>query len=499
MFRKRISGVLMHVTALPSSYGIGDLGPQAHSFVDFLKQANQSLWQVLPININTAQTGFSPYSCMSAFAGNPLLISPEGLYQAGWLTKKDLTSAPKGPVDQVNFTKAQSYKLRLLKQAYSRFQQNPLPADYHAFLDQHRGWLNDFALFAALKQKMGPTSWNTWPKPLRDRQAKAINQAAAEMKGDLDFIRFCQYCFFTQYQALHQYSRAAGIQLMGDVPIYVDYESADVWAHPKLFKLGADKRPEFKAGVPPDYFSRTGQLWGNPVYDWKRMQSKDNYAWFTNRIAHNLGLFDCLRIDHFRGLVAYWQVPAKHKTAIRGKWIPGPGSALLNALYDRLPFAQLFAEDLGFITPDVRQLIQQFELPGMAVLQFGFSNPYKNVHCAHNIQTNTIVYTGTHDNNTTRGWFSKDLSKEQQKHVSAYIGHQVTANSAAKDLIRLAWQSPARVAIVPMQDLLNLDHKARMNFPGKATGNWAWRIRPNAISPKLVRELAEITHRYGRN
>jgi 4-alpha-glucanotransferase len=279
----------------------------------------------------------------------------------------------------------------------------------------------------------------------------------------------------------------------------VDYESADVWAHPKLFKLDANKRPKFKAGVPPDYFSRTGQLWGNPVYDWKRMQSKDNYAWFINRIAHNLELFDCLRIDHFRGLAAYWEVPAKHKTAIRGQWIPGPGSALLNALYDRLPFAQLFAEDLGFITPDVRGLMQQFELPGMAVLQFGFNNPYGNVHCAHNIQTNTIVYTGTHDNNTSRGWFSKDLSKEQQKHVFAYIGHQVTANSAAKDLIRLAWQSPARVAIVPMQDLLNLDHKARMNFPGKASGNWGWRMKPNAISLKLVKELAEITHRYGRN
>lgn len=498
MFRKRTSGVLLHITSLPSPYGIGDLGPEATCFVDFLEQAGQSLWQMLPINMTSAATGFSPYNCLSAFAGNPMLISPQGLYRHGWLDRIDTVQGGRKPVHRVYYSQALSAKQRLLNRAFQRFQQSAPPADYEAFIEQHQSWLDSFALFLALKGKLGSRPWCNWPKALRDRRAAALKEARRNLHSELDYIRFCQYTFFKQYQELRAYAHAAGIQLVGDIPIYVAYDSADVWAHPQFFKLGPNKRPVFKAGVPPDYFSRTGQLWGNPVYDWDRLR-KEEYGWFLSRLAHNLELFDAVRIDHFRGLAAYWEVPARHTTAMRGHWTPGPGADLFRVLFDRMPFARLFAEDLGYITADVRELMRQFELPGMAVLQFGFDgDPAENCHCPHNQTPQTIIYTGTHDNNTTRAWYTRELNKQQQQRVAAYVGHKVTPASVARHLTRLAFQSSARVAVVPMQDLLNLDGDARMNDPGKARGNWRWRMRPQATTAKLTDELAALTALCGR-
>lgn len=498
MFRKRTSGVLLPLTALPSPYGIGDLGPEAMCFIDFLEQAQQSVWQMLPINSVSAAAGFSPYSSVSAFAGNPLLISPQSLYRADWLDKMDTLQGVRRGSDRVYYSQVQTAKTRLLKRAFSRFQGQATPTDYEAFLEQHKAWLDNVALFLALKEKLGARPWYQWPKTLRDRRRPALKEAERSLKESLDFIRFCQYLFFKQYHELRSYAHEAGIRLIGDMPLYVAHDSADVWATPQYFKLNASKRPAFKAGVPPDYFSRTGQLWGNPVYDWARLK-KDHFGWFLDRLGHNLDLFDLVRIDHFRGLEAYWEVPGRHTTAVRGQWVPGPGVDLLRCLYERRPFARIFAEDLGYITPGVRELMRSFDLPGMAVLQFGFGDdPATNNHCAHNLTPHTIVYTGTHDNNTTRGWFSRELTKAQQRLVSDYVGHKVTITSAARDLTRLAFQSSAKLAVVPMQDLLNLGQEARMNVPAKARGNWRWRLRAQAITAKLTDDLAALTLRSGR-
>ncbi|MFC1652727.1 4-alpha-glucanotransferase [Planctomycetota bacterium] len=499
MFRQRTSGVLLHISSLPSTFGIGDLGPSAYHFVDYLDQARQSLWQVLPLNVTASEASHSPYSCPSAFAGNPLLISPARLYQDGWLNRAEAAQDSSDDPSRINFARVTSLKQRLLKRAFTRFQQSTPPADFEIFTQSQRDWLEDYALFVALQLKHQGKPWIRWPQALRDRRVGAIKDARTTLQEDIAFVRFCQYCFWKQHQDLHHYCKKRGLQLIGDIPIYVAYDSADVWTHPQLFKLAHNKRPTFKAGVPPDYFSRTGQLWGNPIYDWPRM-AQDGYAWFLSRMAHNLERFDMLRVDHFRGLVAYWEVPAGHQTAKRGRWVSGPGADLLRHLFDRLPGARLFAEDLGHITPDVPQLMRQFELPGMAVLQFGFGEDSgKSDHSPHNLKPQNIVYTGTHDNNTTRGWFARDLNSLQRKRLSDYVGHKVTPTSAARDLVRLAHMSSARAAIIPMQDLLNLGGEARMNFPAKIRGNWRWRMRSHATTAKLADRLAELTHLSGRD
>jgi len=498
MFRRRASGVLMHLTSLPSPYGIGDLGPEAYDFVDFLQQAGQLFWQILPINYTTAQTGYSPYNCFSAFAGNILLISPDQLVTDGWLDKTDVSEYPSFPVDRVDFKAAAAWRRRLLNRAFTRFQSQPVPPAFETFVRAQADWLEDFALFVVLKQRMGRRPWCDWPKEIRDRQKRLLQEMGRELQQEIQRVRFFQYLFWQQMAALRHYCHGKGIHLMGDVPIYVAYDSADVWTHPYLFKLDRDKRPKFKAGVPPDYFSRTGQLWGNPVYDWPRM-AKDDYGWFVNRIAHNLRWLDVVRIDHFRGLSAYWQVPARHKTAVGGTWEEGPGEFLFRALFKKLPFAGLFAEDLGYITADVRELMRQFDLPGIKVLQFAFGKASDtNGHWLHNHADNFIVCTGTHDNNTSRGWFEEDATDMQRHHLSAYCGRKVSARSVAWDLIRLAFTSVARVAMVPMQDLLNLGSEARMNHPAQNKGNWQWRMKPKSATGKLAERLRELTQLTGR-
>ncbi len=500
MFRKRASGVLLHVSSLPSEFGIGDLGPQAYHFVDFLKQANQTYWQMLPLNCTTAQAGYSPYSCYSAFAGNPLLISPTQLHMDGFLDKQDVQNIPSFPAHKVSFSRVETLKNRLLNRASERFFSQPPPDAYHSFVARHADWLDDFVLFSALKQRIGARRlWTEWPKPLRDRDRNVLKEVRKELRLELDRYRFIQYLFWRQFTALRDACREQDILLVGDVPLYVAQDSADVWAHPRLFKLNADKRPKFKAGVPPDYFSKTGQLWGNPVYNWDAM-AKQGYAWFIDRMAHNMSLFDTIRIDHFRGFAEYWEVPGSHKTAMNGQWQPGPGQAFFETLFEKLPFAQIFAEDLGHITADVRELMRQFKFPGMKVLHFGFDGKAsQNVHCPHNHNENHIVYTGTHDNNTSRGWFEHNATEQQKARLCEYLGHKVISRNVAWQLIRLAMTSVAKVSMIPMQDILNLGQEARMNYPSKARGNWQWRMTTRDMGSKQAQRLQTLTELTGRD
>ncbi len=488
----------MHLTSVPSPFGIGDLGPTTYRFVDFLRQAGQNAWQILPLNHTTSRTGHSPYSCFSAFAGNPLLISPVLLQRAGLLDRKALRSPPRFPKETVDFAKVSEYKRALLETAFQRFRAARRPNDYEVFCAEHEDWLEPFAAFVALKRHLKGRAWTDWPKALRDRKSRALATAAEQLGEAIERERFLQYAFYTQFFALRDYCREQGVQVIGDLPIYVVHDSADVWSRPDLFKLAASKRPKFIAGVPPDYFSKTGQLWGNPVYDWDRVQ-ETGFDWWMQRMRHNLRLFDMVRIDHFRGLVAYWQVPAGHKTAERGKWVDAPCEAFLNTLFRQVPNAAIFAEDLGHITADVREVVAKYCLPCMRVIQFALGgDPARNPHMPHNHVDNAIVYTGTHDNNTTRGWFEKDLDARTRRRLAQYVGHRVTPKAVSWDLIRVAMASVARLAIVPMQDVLGLGASARMNHPAKPQGNWRWRMADKGLTPSLARRLKDITELHGR-
>ena len=488
----------MHVTSVPSAYGIGDLGPTTYRFVDFLRQAGQACWQILPLNHTTSTTGHSPYSCFSAFAGNPLLISPVLLQRAGLLDKSDLARPPAFPAEKIDFRKVSSYKRALLEKAFGRFQASPQSADYEAFCAEHRDWLEFFAAFVALKRHFKGRCWCDWPAALRDGKPAALARLTEQLNEAIERERFLQYVFYRQFEQLKAYANAQGVQLIGDLPIYVTYDSADVWSHPEVFKLTRSKRPRFIAGVPPDYFSRTGQLWGNPVYDWDYARQTD-FDWWMRRMRHNLTLFDLVRIDHFRGLVAYWEVPAGHKTAQRGRWVPAPGDAFLHTLFRHIPYAAIFAEDLGHITPDVREVAAKYYLPCMKVLQFALGgDPAQNPHMPHNHTPNAIVYTGTHDNNTTRGWFEKELDAAGRKRLAAYLGRRASGKDVAWELIRMAMTSVARLAIVPMQDVLGLGAAARMNYPAKTSGNWRWRMRERRLTASLARTLREMTQLHGR-
>jgi 4-alpha-glucanotransferase len=509
MLRRRSSGILLHVTSLPSRYGVGDFGPVAYKFADFLQAAGQNYWQILPLNHTTAGTGFSPYNCFSAFAGNPLLISPESLHQQGLLTKSQIADPPRFAADRVDYRRVSSYKDRLLDAAFERFQGSGRPADYEAFMDEHRAWLDPYAGFVALRRHFRGRLWCDWPTALRDlglriaggglEKALATNpQSEIINPQSIERERFVQYLFYRQYLALKRYCNERGIQIMGDMPIYVAYDSADVWSRPEMFKLNRSKRPRFQAGVPPDYFSATGQLWGNPVYDWRQME-KDHFDWWMRRMKHNLLLFDLVRIDHFRGLVAYWEVPAGDKTAVRGRWVPAPHAKFLEELFRQMPFPPVFVEDLGYITADVREVVARYGFPRMSVLQFAFSgDPARNPHTPHNHAVNSIVYTGTHDNNTSRGWFQKELKGPARKRLFEYLGCTASAQEVSWELMRMAMRSVARIAVIPMQDVLSLGAEARMNDPAVREGNWLWRMRPGRTTTELARKLRQLTAAYGR-
>jgi 4-alpha-glucanotransferase len=480
---KRASGVLLHITSLPGKYGIGDFGPQAYRFADFLSKAKQSYWQILPLNPPHSRMNISPYNCLSAFAGNTSLISPELLYKSGYLKKNDIADSFRANI----FNKLlESNKLKKERNSFEKF------------CIENKYWLDDYALFTGLSKYFQTTDWSKWPKAIRDRNSAALRETNELVKTDCKKEKIFQYIFFKQWFALKKYCNKLGIEIIGDMPIYVAYQSSDVWANPEIFKLDRSKKPVFKSGVPPDFFSKTGQLWGNPVYNWKVIKEQD-FKWWIERTRQNLKLYDIFRIDHFRGFAKFWRIPGNDRNAIRGKWIKGPGEDFFKALYKRFPSAQIIAEDLGLITPDVRELLKKLDLPGMKVLHFAFSDTSgKNTYLPHNHIENCIVYTGTHDNNTTLGWFKNDLSTKQKNALIEYLGHKVSGNDVSWEMIRMAMSSVAKTAIIPMQDLLNLGSEARMNHPAKILGNWNWRMKQNQINNKLANQLAKITELYGR-
>ncbi len=492
---ERASGILLHPTSLPGPYGIGDLGPAAYAFVDFLDGAGCRLWQMLPLG----PTGYgdSPYQCFSAFAGNLYLISPDELLKDGWLHPLDLTDKPNFPLRRVDFGTLIPWKLSLLDKAFQRFEAQAAPedrVDFEDFCRQHTAWLHDFALFMALKTLYGGLPWTEWPAALRRRDVSALEIASEQYARDIRRYKFYQYLFFKQWAALRDYAHERGIQLIGDIPIFVAHDSADVWAHPELFYLAPDGSPTVVAGVPPDYFSPTGQLWGNPLYRWEQ-HKKTGYQWWLRRFRATLSMVDIVRLDHFRGFAGYWEVPADAPTAETGRWVPGPGADFFAALRDGLGDLPVIAEDLGEITPDVIALRDQFDLPGMKILQFAFSGP-DNPFLPHNFTPNCVAYTGTHDNDTATAWYAS-APEWQRDFARRYLS--VDGSRFAWDLIRMSWRSVAVFAIAPMQDILSLGSAARMNFPGRSAGNWGWRMEEGDLYRDDVQNaLRELNYLYNR-
>ncbi len=496
----RSSGVLLPVFSLPSRFGIGDFGPDAFRFADWLKAAGQRIWQVLPLNPTEAACGHSPYHSLSCFALNPLLISPEVLADEGWVDRTDLHPPIRLRVDRVAYALAAAFKRRLLARACQRFRRRLSGGDsgYERFCSENSFWIDDYALFAALSARHRKFAWNRWPPDIRSRRPGEIRRLRKELQEPVETLKIEQYLVHRQWQTLKNYCREKSIHLFGDVPIYVPFHSADVWTHRRLFKLDRLHRPVAVSGVPPDYFSTNGQLWGHPVYDWETHR-QTRYAWWRRRIAHQASIFDAVRIDHFRGLVAYWEVPAGARTARHGRWVDVPSDDLLSELQNRFISLPLVAEDLGHITADVRETMQRYGLPGMRVLMFGFSgDPAANPNAAHNIPEHCVAYTGTHDNNTVRGWFESEATAAEKRRLTLVAGRRVTGREAPWELIRLTMLSPARWTIFPVQDLLGLGAAARMNTPGRARGNWSWRLTTRQLDAQPANRLLELTAAFGR-
>lgn len=493
----RASGVLLHVTSLPSAYGVGDIGPVALRWVDFLREAGQSWWQALPLG----PTGYgdSPYQCLSSFAGNELLISPDWLIEDELLAAADCAGLAFSPA-AVEYEKVVPFKVRLLETAWNRFAAGARPdlqSAYEQFCQVNGTWLDDYALFRALKNRYNGACYLEWPVDLVTRNPAALARARGELAGKIELARFAQFLLSRQAERLEHYARGNGVQLIGDLPFFVSPDSSDVWANPELFLLDQENRSTFVAGVPPDYFSAEGQLWGNPVYDWEALR-RSGYRWCVERLRPLLTRVDVVRLDHFRAFAAAWHVPAGASTAQGGQWVSGPGAEFFEVAERDLGGLPFIAEDLGLITPDVTALRDQFRLTGMRVLQFAFDGKSDNPYLPHNYVPNTVVYTGTHDNSTTRGWY-EELSTDQQQAVWRYLGRSGgVASEVAPALVHLAWQSVAALAIAPVQDLLNLGNESRMNVPGRAEGNWRWRCTEEMLATLAFEWLSDLTNMSGR-
>jgi 4-alpha-glucanotransferase len=499
---RRGSGILMHISSLPSEYGIGDLGPAAYKFVDFLKESKQSYWQVLPLNPTSLVSGNSPYASFSAFAGNTLFISPELLYQDNFISKEELKTLLSSSDQRVNFESVYEGKTKIFKLSHLRFQKKKavFMDEYIEFYQNNKDWLDDFARFMTFKFHFNDWVWSSWPKKIRDRDSQAIQKLSTELHNEIDYQIFLQFLFFRQWKNLKNYCNQNDIQIIGDIPYYVNYDSAEVWTNPQFFKLDESKEPAYVAGVPPDYFSATGQLWGNPVYDWDILR-KNNYSLWLNRIQQNLKLYDIIRIDHFRGFLAYWEVPASESTAENGKWTRAPADDLFKKLREQFSDLPILAEDLGVITDDVIALMKKYGLPGMRILMFAFDeNLPKNPYAPHNHIQNCVVYTGTHDNNTVRGWFEKEISEQDRQRIYQYLGRKISAKEIHWVFVRMALMSVANIVIVPMQDILGLSATHRMNRPATLNGNWKWRLTESLFpSREISKKLAEMTEIFGRS
>jgi 4-alpha-glucanotransferase len=502
----RLSGVLLHPTSLPSRFGVGDFGKEAYRFIDFLAASGQSLWQILPLG----PTGYgdSPYQCFSAFAGNTLLISPERLVEEGLLAKKDLRHIPEFPKTRVDYGSVIPYKTALLEKAFENFTRSTdtdLRVQFIAFTQEAAAWLDDYALFRALKDAHQGVAWNHWKRGYALRQSLALSEARDALLERIEAHRFFQFLFYRQWRALRDYCHERNIKIIGDVPIFIAYDSSDVWANPELFKLNEAGNPVVVAGVPPDYFSKTGQLWGNPIYDWERMQAT-NFQWWVDRFQATFKVVDIVRIDHFRGFAATWEVPASDRTAERGRWVEVPGRQMFTALRQALGELPIIAEDLGVITPDVEALRDDFNFPGMRIFQFAFRSA-TNSDLPHNYIPHTVVYTGTHDNDTAVGWFNSEAGAG-----STRTAEQVEAeksfcldylNTRGREIhwefIRAVFASVADTAIVPLQDIFGSGSEARMNLPASQQNNWQWRYQAKELRANLGARLQHLTTLYVRN
>ncbi len=493
---ERASGILLHPTSLPGPYGIGEIGPQAYAWVDWLAEAGCGLWQILPLG--PTSYGDSPYQCFSAFAGNPYLVSCAALLDQGLLSETDLEDMPVFSPDRVDFGAIYHWKLKVLDRAYRNFVSIAGEIEIHAFREfreQQGAWLEEFALFMALKDLHAGRPWWEWSAEYRMRERDALVQAREAQQETIERHGFQQYLFFRQWLALKEHANRKGLQIIGDIPIFVAYDSSDVWANPELFALEPDGSLQVQAGVPPDYFSETGQLWGNPLYRWD-VHSRSGYRWWVDRMRSVLSLVDIVRLDHFRGFYDYWEIPGNAKTAIDGRWVPGPGEEFFVRIRQALGELPIIAEDLGYLHPGVYDLRDQLGLPGMKILVFAFGDEHANLFLPHNYIPHSVVYTGTHDNDTTLGWYRR-VGKGERNFARRYLARD--GKDISWDLIRAAWSSVSVFAVAPLQDVLSLGNEARMNLPGTlGTHNWTWRVRAEALSEEVKARLQEINLLYQR-
>jgi 4-alpha-glucanotransferase len=503
MLEKRTSGILLHLTSLPGNHGIGDLGPGAYRFIDFLAASGQSCWQFLPTGPTSTAFDNSPYMCRSVFAGNPLLINLDMLVNDRYLSVKDLKDGSIFSEYEVEYDKVTMFKKAALNKAFSNFIKTDHTSDFDLFCKNHKNWLDDYALFMSYRKLFDCKPWHQWPDYAARRNLEALNQFSAQHADKLLYYKFVQFIFFSQWQKMYEYARAKNIYLIGDIPIYVALDSADVWSNQELFKIDPQTlEPLQVAGVPPDYFSETGQRWGNPVYKWKTDNGKINnklYDWWLARFRLIFSLMDLVKIDHFRGFEAFWEIPAREKTATKGRWVKGPGKSFFTCIKAKLKVWPIIAEDLGVITPPVEKIRDQLGFPGMRVLQFAFESDEKNPYLPHNFeQRNTIVYTGTHDNNTTLGWFMGDkLSESTRDRIRRYL-NSYDDSRISWEFIRLAMSSIAALAIIPLQDILGFGEDCQMNRPGTQSGNWRWRCAPRFMNEEVERRLLDMTVFYNR-
>ncbi|MCD6356632.1 MAG: 4-alpha-glucanotransferase [Anaerolineaceae bacterium] len=491
----RSSGILLHISSLPGKFGIGDLGREAYMWIDFLDQTGTKYWQILPLN----PTGYgnSPYQGLSAFAGNPLFIDLEKLYKSGLLDASDLENRPRFPQQKVDFQKILSWKPELFKKAFSNFlskKSRKLVRQYNAFKIENKTWLNDFSLFMALREKFDLVSWNKWPDRLRLHKPDALGEFEKENKSEVEYHSFLQFIFAQQMKELKIYANSKGIYLIGDIPIFMGYDCADVWAYSHLFDLNKDLKPVAVAGVPPDFFSKTGQLWGNPLYNWKA-HKKEGYAWWNRRVNETLKTVDLIRLDHFRGFAGFYRIPAGSKTAETGRWVRGPGKDLFDTMQAHIGTLPFIAEDLGVITPDVIALRERYNFPGMRLFQFAFWENADDEFLPHNYPVNCVAYTGTHDNDTTVSWF-KHASGKEKRFCKSYLGGHT--HDIAHEMIITIWRSNAILAIAPMQDFLRLGGLARMNLPATTEGNWLWRMRHGKATDRLAKWIKDINITFNR-
>jgi 4-alpha-glucanotransferase len=492
---KRSSGILFHPTSLPGPDGIGDLGPEAYQWIESLAKTGCRLWQILPLG----PTGYgdSPYQCFSAFAGNPYLVSPVFLMEDGLLTRQDLIDRPEFPKGNIDFGAAISWKLTILDRAFEHFNNHPKPElvnNFEIFTNEQAYWLDDYACFMALKEQYHGQCWENWEPKFRMRNATALKRFRKSNREPINRHSFRQFLFFRQWQMLRRFAKEKHIQIVGDIPIFVSYDSSDAWGNPELFYFDENRNPTVVAGVPPDYFSETGQLWGNPLYNWE-YHKKTGYAWWLSRIQATLNQVDIIRLDHFRGFYNYWEIPFGMPTAKIGKWVFGPGADFFETVQSKIGDLPIIAEDLGQLDPGVFILRDQLGLPGMKILQFAFEGGPKDLFLPHNYPENCVTYTGTHDNDTSRGWY-ESAPQNSQDFCRRYLASD--EDRIAWSMIRCIWSSVAVFAIAPLQDFLTLGTEARMNFPGKPSGNWGWRMQPNSFTKEMIEKIEEINYLFGR-